>query len=333
MIGRRLAALVAFAAATGWTIPAVSSPKRIALIDVATDDTIVIRMRAELAAAGFAVVEVAPWSTEASPSDVTALLEPSGAVAAVRVGDDGTEVWLVDTRKRTTSLREVVLAAPTDTPEDSTIAVRAVEVVRAELDGERARKRRKRVTAAPPSAVQPPPPAPERRPVSFDLGFGFSASPGGVPVAPTFIASVRWMPIEHVGMGVLAVASPFHSTVEEPEGATSIWTGLAGAGLAVEATSSSATWGFTVEAGGAGGWLHLDGDAAPGFRSQSDTLAVGGPYLRPSLRWRLTPAFALRLDVIGAVVFPRPVVAFAGREVATWGRPIIASSLGVELSP
>ncbi len=332
MIGKRLAAVVGLAAAIGWTIPALGNPRRVALIDVTADDTAVIRMRAELAAAGFTVVEVAPWSAEASPSDVARLLEPTGAVAAVRVGDDGTEVWLVDTRRHTTSLREVVLAVPTDTAEDSTIAVRAVEVVRAELDGARARKRRKRIVTdeiGPPE----PPPEPQRRPVSFDLGFGFSASPGGVPVAPTFIAGARWMPIEHVGVGVLAVASPFHSTVKAAEGATSIWTGLAGAGLAVEATSSSATWGFAVEAGGAGGWLHLDGDAAPGFRSQSDPLAVGGPYLRPSLRWRLTPAFALRLDVIGAVVFPRPVVAFAGREVATWGRPVIASSLGVELSP
>jgi hypothetical protein len=75
------------------------------------------------------------------------------------------------------------------------------------------------------------------------------------------------------------------------------------------------------------------GHADPPYESGTATVFAAAAYVRPSLRLRLTPGFAIHLGAVTALAFPRPVIAFAGREAATWGRPLVVGSIGVELSP
>jgi hypothetical protein len=320
--------------------------RRIAIADDGADAAVTERMRAELIAAGFEVIDVEPWATDAEPPAVAEKLAGKDVVAALRVGAGAADVWLVDTEARAT-LFEVIRAQGDEAPSQVTIAVRAVEVVRAEL----APTPPIVVPTPPPPApavIVPapaptpapapppyfPPPAPERGlGLGLEVGIGATGSPGGISVAPSFFVAATWMPSDHVGVGVLVAASPFAASVTADEGSAAVWTGFAGLGLVIEPTAGDATWGVRLEPGIAGTWLHMSGSAEPPFEAQSATIGAALPYLRAALRVRLSRALSVELGALGGVAVPRPVIAFAGHEVADWGRPLVFGFAGIEWRP
>jgi hypothetical protein len=319
------------AAALCWGAASEAAPKRVAIADAAEDEAVGIRLRAELSAVGFSVVDVAAWSGEASPSAVAATMMDAGAIAAIRVRDDAADVWIVDTRTHAFVLRDVIRAGPSD--DDATVAVRAVELVRAELE-EIKRRSIARAPLEPVQAdVQDSEPASTPSPFAVDLGAGVSASPGGMTVAPAFVIGATWWAFDHAGAGALVIGSPFPSQVEGDEGRAHVWSGLAGGGVVLSPTSPDAMWHVRLETGLAACWLHMEGSAQPGYVDGSETLVAGAMYVRPGLSLRLSRVVALQLAVVAAATVPRVVVSFAGREAASWGRPLIVASAGVELSP
>jgi hypothetical protein len=307
--------------------PPAAAPAVVAIADAAADDPIVTRLRAELGAAGLGLVDVSALR-KASGRMALARELSADAKLALRVTPTGAEVWRVDERSGELRLLQSINRDAAEDDDGAAFTVRLVEVVRAELKPTEAKVSRRRETPS-----EPPPPPPERRALTFDVAAGASLSPGGIAAAPTFVVGGSWLPIEHIGVAVLAVASPFDSRLSGPEGESAVWTGLAGAGLVAEPTKTTAALGARFELGLAAAWVHMDGEATPPYRSGSATLVAALPYLRPSLRWRALPALALRLDTIAGVALPQPAIVFAGREVALWGRPLVVASAGIELSP
>jgi hypothetical protein len=326
-------------------VAARAGPARVAVADAAADETVARRLRAELVAAGFAVIDVETWDGEASSATVTAAIEASDVAitevaVAIRIDDDSADVWTIDPATRAVALRDVIRGDGDGTSNPTTIAVRTVETVRAEL----AAARRALTTSRPPASDERTAPGPvavpdeplvedERRPFVLDLGVGVSASPGGLSVAPTVALGAAWLPIDHVGVGALVIASPFASAVEDDEGSARVWTGLAGAGLVVVSTEPDSIVGVRFDLGLSGCWLHMEGSARDPYVGGSATIGVAAAYLRPLFHVRLTEVVAIQAGATAALVFPRPVVAFAGREAATWGRPLVVGAAGLELSP
>jgi hypothetical protein len=329
----RIAGALVVAAALTWsTAVRAQPPTRVAIADAADDPAVAIRVRAELAAAGVVVVDIEAWPTDPTSASVAELLSAAGATAAVRVHGEVLEVWVVD--REAATLRERMRADPADAVSEMTVAVRAAEVVRAAL-ASLGRVSGERRASAPPEETpvpQQPPPQPESRAqFALDLGAGISASPGGIGAVPTLVAGARWFPFDGVGMGVLVVASPFSSTIDASEGSACVWTGLAGGGIVLVPVFSDG-WGLRLEAGIAGAWLHMQGSAEPPYVSGSDTVAAASAYIRPGLRVQLTRMVAIQGGAIAAATLSRVVVAFAGRETASWGRPVVVASTGVELA-
>jgi len=319
-----------FAAVAAFALDALGEPPQIAVANAASRGNLAMRLHAELEASGFRVVDVDAWSADASRQAVGDKLADLGLVAALKVTDDGTEVWIPGALGGAT-LRDVVRG---ERAEEAIDAVRTVEVVRAELRPHRASKRRLspavdlRWTESPTHHY-----AFERRSFAFDLGVGLVASPGGVPTAASATAGMSWFPSPYYGVAVVAAASPFPSTVVAAEGSSAVWTGMVGLGFAVNATDPHAALGLRIETGLGISWMHMEGHAIAPFEGGEANILFALPYARPSLRLRLFPAMAIRLDVLAGVAFPRPVIAFAGEEVAKWGQPVVVPSLGIEISP
>src|ERR1035437_9780285 len=101
----------------------------------AVDDPILPRLRAELGAMGFDLVEM--LADDGAPA--RAALEENarslGAIAAVRLvpSGGGVEVWIVDRVTGKTVLREIVRPEGPSGEADAMVAMRAVELLRASL--------------------------------------------------------------------------------------------------------------------------------------------------------------------------------------------------------
>ncbi|HEV8325765.1 MAG TPA: hypothetical protein VG389_29410 [Myxococcota bacterium] len=163
--------------------PAASRPAPLILVaGVAEDDPLVARLRAEVGALGLGEPRVVTGPDAADFARLGALAGTAGAVAAIRVVPPGgtLEVWLVDPSRGTLALRETVTALRADDA-DATLALRAVEVLRAALLAPPPPPPRLVAESTPVSAPATPPAA-----GSADVGAGGGAAPVSVAarVAP-----------------------------------------------------------------------------------------------------------------------------------------------------
>lgn len=62
----------------------------------------------------------------------------------------------------------------------------------------------------------------------------------------------------------------------------------------------------------------------------SEELIAVGPYVELGCALRVVRWLTLRLDARAIMAFPRPIIQFADREVASLGRPLMTAPLGLE---
>ena len=185
--------------------------------------------------------------------------------------------------------------------------------------------------ATPPERDSAPPTKPDPRGGRFaSIGPSLLASAGGIDPSVGVFVGYRQRAYESLlveGFAQVPVSPP---AVEAREGSATVGASMLGAGLGLETDDRA-----TLTAGGGAGvalvWLHLEGSAQAPFRSSEDDLFAAGPYLRGALGARLARSMRVRADVLGGVALPQPVVRFAGREVARFGRPFGVVSLSLEL--
>jgi hypothetical protein len=94
--------------------------------------------------------------------------------------------------------------------------------------------------------------------------------------------------------------------------------------------SPDAAWVPTFELGVAGSWLEARGSAREPYFGASSSRAFVAPYVRCGVGVSMTESVRARVSVLGAFAAPEPVVRFALREAASFGRPLLAPSFGIE---
>lgn len=319
---------------------------RVTLVRTRSDDPLLseasTRLRAELAGAGFDVIEV-----DRAPGDSRTLVEGSGdrkgsiaTVAIERAGAGATaDVWISDRVSGKTVVRRLRVGGG---PRAATVlAIRALELLRASLlevvlPAPAAKKQPETAPSDVVKWVEPtlPEAAPERE--LFDgvtLGVGVQALHGlqgiGLAIGPTLRAIHG---IASHGFGRLVLAGPLGSpTLSEPEGSAEVGQEFLSLDLGWETgTAPLAALAWV----GAGGYhLRTTGTAVPPYRSTSDDVlsvvlsgGIGGVV-------RLGQSLALTVEAGALGLFPKPIVVIAGRDAGSAGAPSlsVAFSLMVAL--
>ncbi|XXT19843.1 hypothetical protein WME94_57440 [Sorangium sp. So ce429] len=344
--------------------PEPPRPKIVLIADRRTDP-IMARVYAELATLGFTVVVVRGGADPPSPEPVAASALEAGAAAAIRATEvpGGVEVWIADGATGKSVQRTVMADDP------ATVAVRAVEMLRASLLEVRSpRPSRDEVEAdpearavvvdaqqppparaAPAAAVRPraggashaPPPPPSRggatraAPATFGIGAAPALlwSAGGVPVSPMLDVSGYAMIWSRLGLSTF-VQIPLGSVSREgKEGTRHVRVALAALGVRSPVGPTDAAWLPSVGAGLAAAWLRVEGEGrSPGYVGTSADAFAIAPYLRAGISFAPVPCLRISEQLIAGIAVPRIVIDAAGRAADTWGRPFLGASLGVEVA-
>ncbi|XXX81575.1 hypothetical protein WMF30_22725 [Sorangium sp. So ce134] len=345
---RLAAALGALALAAPPREARAGGAPRIVVVAPAKEDRVSLRLQAELRALKFEVPEVEIAADPPSRERLEEVARDKDAVAAVRIApsSDGVEVWLVDRMTGKTVLRELVTDDTRSSSGGAALALRVVELLRAslmELDaprhpaGEVAPPPLIRELMAPPRADTPAPAPgadlspPRRGAFSIELGPALLFSPGGMGPWGLLSAAAHYEPSEEVGASVFALIPVVSSRASGPEGVATARVGLVGAGISGVVAPSGSPWRFAVGAGVSAVWMRLEGRSSDRYQGSTEDLLTAAPLLRAGLGAAITPRLRVRADALCGVAILVPVVKFAGRHVATWGVPLIAPSLGLEL--
>lgn len=301
------------------------------------DDPVAERLRAELGALGFDVETVQAPGLAPSRPLLEATARDRGAIAAMRIVPSraGVEVWIFDRVTGKTVLREVVTDPDPARPDFETIALRTVELLRASL---------MEIDAPHPSRgeVRPPPAVraigPRRRPPTrgprtrLALGPTLALSPGGVGPALDLLAEVRLAGPESIGATIVALVPTLPARVADAEaGSASVLVALLGADLCWRPHGSPRLQ-PDVGAGAAMVLLHLAGSARSGFVGTTDDTLSVLPYVRGGARLGLWRGIGLVAETLMGLAIPQPSIRFAGSEVAVWGAPLVAASVGLEVA-
>jgi hypothetical protein len=292
------------------------------------------RVRAEIEAMGF-VIELASGIAERGTTT---------AVAAARVIEGSTrrvELWIADPATGRLTLRAVVMPSPDD--DEATETVRASEQLRAFFQPLREPSRVPPPPAPPralpePPPAEPPSPAPLREPPKtapvaaprFVLGAHVEVpfQPGGA--AASLGLRARWMALPVLGVGAFASVPLAGTTVKASEGSASIAAPLFGADLA--AVTDLTRWlRLGATAGIALAWVRTSGFASEPYHGTTSNVVSALPLLGVEIAPRLTERVRLVLGGRLGFSLPRVDIAFAGRPVAVWGRPLGLLSLGVSV--
>ncbi|WP_437900725.1 hypothetical protein [Sorangium sp. So ce124] len=338
---------------------------KVVLIADRRSDPIMARVYAELATLGFTVEVVRVRGADApSHGPIETSAREAGAAVALRVAEvpGGVEVS-IDQGATGKSVQRTVMA---DDP--ATVAIRAVELLRASLLEVRSPPPSRGEVEADPAApavvdAREPPPArpapvdalhpqtgsahhtphpPPSRPVApprAPMTFGFGAapavlwSPGGVPATPMLDVSGYAMIWARLGLSTFVQIPLASASREGKEGTRHVRVALASLGVRVPLGPTDAAWLPSVGAGLAAAWLHVEGEGRSlGYVGRSNDAYAVAPYLRAGLSFAPTPRLRISEHLLAGIAAPRIVIDAAGRATDAWGRPFLGASLGVELA-
>jgi hypothetical protein len=304
----------------------------------APGDRFGLRLVAELESLGFRAVVLDPSTEPASRAALEASAREAGAIAAIRAvpSERGVEVWIADRVTGKTVLRDL----PNDrgTPDrDDALALSVVELLRASLleialptpsRGEvpATPEIREKMSVPAPSALEPR--SPPRLRVS--LAPGVLLSPGGFGASGSLAVGIDWMPSDHVGVCALAAIPLTSARVEGAQGSADLTILLGGGGARFTFASRASAWSPSADLGVLAVSLRSAGTAKPGFVASSPSAVTGAPFARLGLAFAPIPTLRLRADVLAGLVAQGVAIEFARHEVATWGKPLVLSTLGVD---
>jgi hypothetical protein len=289
------------------------------------------RLNAELEASGFAAQTADVSAEPLEPSHIEVL----AARARVNIGlsplesGRGLQIWLVDPVSHRLAFREVILGlyAPSDSPD--VIAVRMVETLRATLMD---LQKERRVVAEPPPLPPSPAPIAEPHRSRFTLGLGGAGvvSPGGLGAIGLVQASLAGALGSRFSLVLDSALTPVATRFRRAEGGASLSWYLAGVALRFGVTEPTARLSLRSSAGVWVAHLSSRGQAAPGFSDAQSSSTSAVPHVDLGLRWLLTQRLGLGTDAAVGFSAPGVDIAFGGRQVASWGRPLWLGRLQLE---
>jgi hypothetical protein len=320
-----------------WLLRAASAgaePRQLVVVLGREQPAIWPALDAELRASGFEPrIEVgASFPLDLATLERASFQHESSIGMAPLPAESGVEIWSVDRQRHRPTYREVWLGlyGPTDPPE--VIAVRLVELLRRtviELDQH-------------PEQEQAPPPQPATRapawrpepPPRFYLGVGGGSalSPGGLGLLPFVDTSLAWFFNRRFGAVLDGGLSPVPLRLRSFEGEANVEWYHAGAALRFCVTNPSST--FQLRSG-FGTWLSFfstRGAGASGYVGRSASLAALIPHIDLGIRQALTSRVGVSMGTAVGMSVPGVTFNFAGRDVATWGRPLWLGQVQIEVA-
>jgi hypothetical protein len=323
------AALLALACLT-WCAPSRAEGRRLLVLLGQKDPAFWPWLRAELGSSGFAVEPLSVASLPPSPAEIEQLAQREGGVIGLSPLEAGAgiEIWRVDPVSHKLGFRELLLGLykPEEAPD--VIALRMVETLRAtlmDIETERA--------SAP--VAEPPPPSPVPKPAAparlwLGLGGGGAFSPGGVGAVGYLDWSLAWPLSSRFSLALDGALTPTGATVHGPEGSAHIDWYLAGAALSFCVTNPKAALRLRSGAGAFVAWTTLLGQAVEPLENRRAHSVSAVPHVDLGLRWSLSERVGLAADGAAGLSAPGVAIDFAGREAATWGRPVWLGRLSLE---
>lgn len=311
-----------------------TEPAPIVLLAVSPGSPVAVRLQAELVALGLA-------PTPFEGADLPGLLgELRGTEAAAAVAIDRDEriarLWVVDAASG--EVRDGEVRAGRD-HDGEVLVLRVVEHLRARLSELRA-------PSPPPAAVparRPPDPAPaladagppEPPPspgprLGLELGAAIGGSPGGPDPSLTVRAGAALRVDRWLELAVLLDVPVLASVVRGPEGEADVFVGALGLDARVPLLDPSEPLQPHLALGARAVLVASSGRAeAPRVATQSAVMGAWG-LLGAGARWAFSEHVGLRLDFAVGLSPQRFVVAFASREVASFGQPWLSAGLGLD---
>jgi hypothetical protein len=294
------------------------------------------RLLAELAAAGFDAVGITPSAFPPDRAEIEAVSQREDATVELVLveSEQGLEIWIVNPSTWKASFHEVILRLyePDQPPE--TIAIRIVETLRARL----------MELPSPQGGIAPIAPHLERvtegapptptRPGRFTIVLGGAGtySAGGIGAMGQVDGSLAYRIGSRFHLAIDGALTPVRTKLSAPEGQASLGWYIAGLSLGFCASDPAAPIRFQS---GAGAWLSLmtlSGQATAPYVSSNATVASVIPHVDASLHISLTASLGLMAGLSMGVSLPEESVRFAGRQVATWGRPLWMGGLALEFA-
>ena len=318
------------------------------------------RLRGELELLGFSVILADPVAAHADRAALNEIARRSHAAIAVTAipAAEGVEVSVLDRVTGKLLVREVLTRELGNENADGIVVVRVVELLRAslleialphpsrgEIDPTPAVRRvaavevREAVAAPATLAHQEPVRARDQsfvdlggaRYAEFAAAVGASSNVATTGIATTLALEARWQTRSRLAWGLVALLPFGPATLTSGNESSNVYSSLLAGGARLRLSPSASRLVVGVGGGAALSWFHLSGTRAAGTHQlQSDDLWVAGPYVDASVGWCLSVTVCVMGAVRGVVAFPEPVVAFAGRDVGSLGRPLMAFTLGLE---
>ena len=291
------------------------------------------RLREEIEALGLEVTVV----PERDPSEpLEARARAASAVGAIRItgsGSGSVEMTILDRATGKTVSRHLAIATPSDPASAELVATRTVELLRASLMELEAPHPPRGDAPVTPEVQALAEPSFESGDSSFAVATGpaLVVSPGlGVSFDVWVALSLRTA--SGAGVAARVVAPATGGELETPEGRVSASAWQYRLGGSFDGPSLSDRLSPRGEAGLALLTLSTDGSTRAPFRSVRQRSIAWGPWV--SLGLELEVARRLSLLAAGDVtfLFPETVLRSAGREVATFGRPLASANAGLELT-
>jgi len=332
--------LVALACAVWFCLPCIAQaadPPRILLFRSSNaEPQMARRLHAEFTSLGISVVETADDVGDDPATFLSQAAAREHAFAAILVISDerGVTVWVADRLTDKILLRTLQRSRTEVSGE--VLALEVVELLRASLlelnlpdvDRPPARPEVEALLVRPETR-----PAAEPSPhVAAEISGIVLAGPGGV--SPTGHASVgiryRWTP--RISSRAFLVLPVVPGSVRGQEGRAEVGVALAGVGLDIALTRRSSNWTIAVGGAVAMAQLRTVGTSESALLERVDTVYAAVPAAVATLERRLSQRASIGLRFLTGASFPRPVILFADREVAHWGRPLVGASLALDIA-
>ena len=312
---------IAIVTANPASAPAKSQQTlRVLLVVDRTNDPLMARIQAEIAAFGLTVVT----SGATGPLETSAKEQHAIAVIRVLPSRKGVEIWMADVTTGRPLTRQLIVDERPAGPDYTLVAMQTAEVLRTGLFPKEAGPEPHPV----PTTPAPPPQAPSQaEAVRAQAGIGGLYSKGGAD--PSLQA---WLSLQRQGrhgLGVaLALSGPIlRGSLSGPEGKALVGATMAGVELFSSLLEDDSRW---FLAGGLGGCivnLRTKGQGTQPLLQGSSSTFTGVGYARAEFGLKLSPWASFAIVSSAGTSFVPVKIRFAGNQAGTWGSLLFASFL------
>ncbi|HSU42329.1 MAG TPA: hypothetical protein VLJ38_22260 [Polyangiaceae bacterium] len=296
-------------------------------------EPLTVRLREEIESLGLEVMVVADGDP-AEPLESRARV--AGAVAAIRItrrGSGSVDMTIVDRATGKTVSRHLPIATGSDPASSELVATRTVELLRASL----------MELEAPHPARGDVPATPEVRALAAPVGeprvttLAVAAGPALVTSPALGVSVDVWVAVllrTQSGFGATArlVVPGTGGGLDIAEGHVSARAWQYRLGAVFEGPRLTRSLSPHFEAGATLVTLTTAGAATAPFRGVEQHSLTWGPWIAAGLRYEFVPRVSLVVTAELALLFPETVIRSDAREVATFGRPLVGASTGLEVA-